>query len=342
MRYLLFPFSLIYASITVIRNLAFDYGIFKSQSHNIPIICIGNLSVGGSGKTPHTQYIINLIKHNYKVAILSRGYGRNSSNLHYVEVNSSPNQVGDEPLLIKQNHPDCLVVVEKNRNKGVKQIIKAFPKTEVILLDDGFQHRQIKAGFNVLITPYYSPYYQDYLIPVGNLRESKRGADKAQIIIISKTPEQSNPTEKKGMLAKLNLFGNQTAYFSHIEYSKWKCINTNNELQDDKTYSITLVTGIANAQPLVNHLQKEGHSIHHLEYADHHKYTIKDIRNILVKHNADKSTKKLILATEKDATKLREFKKQFGTKNVYFAPIEVALEQGERFEKQILDYVARN
>jgi tetraacyldisaccharide 4'-kinase len=342
MRYLLFPFSLIYASITGIRNLAFDYGIFKSQSYNIPIICIGNLSVGGSGKTPHAQYVVNLLKNNYKVAILSRGYGRNSSSLQYVEVNSITSQVGDEPLLIKQNHPACLVVVEKNRNKGVKQILKDFPKTEIILLDDGFQHRQIKAGFNILITPYYSPYYQDYLIPVGNLRESKKGADRAQAIIISKTPEQSNPTEKKGMLAKLNLFDDQTAYFSHIEYSKWKCINTNNELQEDKTYSITLVTGIANAQPLVNHLEKAGHSIHHLEYPDHYKYTTKDIDNILAKYNADKSTKKLILTTEKDATKLREFKKQFGTENVYFAPIEVALEQGERFEKQILDYVARN
>ncbi|HIG32295.1 MAG TPA: tetraacyldisaccharide 4'-kinase [Flavobacteriales bacterium] len=342
MRYLLFPFSLIYASITSIRNLGFDYGIFKSQNHNIPIICIGNLSVGGSGKTPHAQYVVNLLKNNYKVAILSRGYGRNSSSLQYVEVNSTPSQVGDEPLLIKQNHPDCLVVVEKNRNKGVKQILKDFPETEIILLDDGFQHRWIKAGFNILITSYFSPYYQDYVIPVGNLRESKKGAERAQIIIISKTPEQSKPAEKKGMLAKLNLFDNQTAYFSHIEYSKWKCINTNNELQDDKTYSITLVTGIANAQPLVSHLQKVGHSVHHLEYADHHKYTTKDIDNILAKYNADKSTKKLILTTEKDAAKLREFKKQFGTENVYFSPIEVVLGQSEKFEKQILDYVAKN
>jgi tetraacyldisaccharide 4'-kinase len=342
MRYLLFPFSLIYASITSIRNLAFDYGIFKSQSHNIPIICIGNLSIGGSGKTPHTQYIINLLKHNYKVAILSRGYGRNSSNLHYVEVNSSPNQVGDEPLLIKQNHPDCLVVVEKNRNKGVKQILKDFPEIEIILLDDGFQHRWIKAGFNILITACYSPYYQDYLMPVGNLRESKKGAERAQVIIISKTPEQSNATEKKGVISKLNLFAGQTAYFSHIEYSKWKCINTNNELQNDKIYSITLVTGIANAQPLVSHLQKVGHSIHHLEYADHHKYTKNDIANILSKYDKDSSAKKLILTTEKDAAKLREFESEFTDKNLYYIPIEIAFEESERFEKQLLNYVTKN
>ena len=342
MRYLLFPFSLIYASITSVRNLVFDYGIFKSKNYNIPIICIGNLSVGGSGKTPHTQYLINLLKHNYKVAILSRGYGRNNSNLQYVEVNSNPNQVGDEPLLIKRNHPDCLVIVEKNRNKGVQQILKDFPRTDVIILDDGFQHRWIKAGFNILITPYFSPYYKDYLMPFGNLRESKKEAKRAQAIIVSNTPEQSHPTEKIEMLAKFNLLSSQTAYFSQIKYNKWECINMSNKLPDERTYSITLVTGIANAQSFLNELKKTGHIINHLEYPDHYQYTTKDIDNILAKYNADRSTKKLILTTEKDASKLREFKSQFGTENVYVAPIKVVLEQNEKFEKQILDYVERN
>ena len=146
MRYLLFPLSFVYGSITAIRNLLFDYGIFKSKTYNIPIICIGNLSVGGTGKTPHTQYLINLLQNNYKVAVLSRGYGRKTSNLQIVESTSNPSEVGDEPLQLKQNNPDCLVLVEKNRNKGVKHILKEFPETEVILLDDGYQHRWIKAG----------------------------------------------------------------------------------------------------------------------------------------------------------------------------------------------------
>ena len=342
MRYLLFPISLIYSSITSIRNLMFNYKIFKSKSYNTPIICIGNLSTGGSGKTPHALYLINLLKKNYKIALLSRGYARNSSNFQYIQLNSSAKEVGDEPLLIKQTHPECLVVVEKNRNKGIIQILKDFPETEIILLDDGFQHRWVKAGINILTTPYYSPYYQDFLIPAGNLRENQKGANRADIIIVSKTPEESSPDEKKDIIKRLNLIKDQTVYFSHIKFSKWKCINTNNELNDKKIYSITLVTGIAHAQPLVNHIKKEGHSIYHIEYADHHKYTTKDIGNILAKYNADKSTKKLILTTEKDATKLREFKKQFSTKNIYFAPIEVVLEQSERFEKQILDYVAKN
>ena len=342
MRFLLFSLAFIYGSITAIRNLLFDYGIFKSQSHNIPIICIGNLSVGGTGKTPHTQYIINLLKTDYKVAILSRGYGRKTSSLKYVEINNMVQEVGDEPLQLKQNNPDCLVVVEKNRNKGVKQILNDFPETDVILLDDGYQHRWIKAGFNILITPYSSPYYNDYLMPVGNLRESKKGAERANAIVFSKTPENINPTLKKGMLKKLNLYAHQKAYFSHINYRTWRCISTNKEFPADEKYSITLVSGIANPTPLLDYLQKSGHKVKHLKFADHHNYTSNDIANILEKYNKDSSTKKLILTTEKDATKLRTFEDSFGTANMYYIPIEIDFEEKEKFEKQLKNYVTKN
>jgi tetraacyldisaccharide 4'-kinase len=342
MRYLLFPLAFIYGSITAIRNLLFDYGIFKSKTYNIPIICIGNLSVGGTGKTPHTQYIINLLKDKYKVAILSRGYGRKTSTLQVVEATSTATEVGDEPLQLKLNNPNCIVVVEKNRNKGVKQILKDFPETGVILLDDGYQHRWIKAGFNILITPYSSPYYNDSLMPVGNLRESKKGAERANAIIFSKTPSNSNPTEKKGMLKKLNLFAHQKAYFSCINYSTWKCISTNKEFTPDEHQSITLVSGIANPRPLVDYLENAGHNIKHLKFADHHNYTSNDIANILNKYNKDSSAKKLILTTEKDATKLRAFHKEFDTANVYYLPIGIEFEEKEKFEKQLKNYVAKN
>ena len=342
MRYLLFPLAFIYGSITAIRNLLFDYGIFKSKTYNIPIICIGNLSVGGTGKTPHTQHIINLLKTDYKVAILSRGYGRKTSNLQIVESTSTAAEVGDEPLQLKQNNPDCIVVVEKNRNKGLQQILKDFPETGVILLDDGYQHRWIKAGFNILITPYSTPYYKDYLMPAGNLRESKKGAERSNAIIFSKTPENSNPTLKKGMVKKLNLFAHQKAYFSHINYGTWKCISTNKEFIPDEQQSITLVSGIANPNPLVDYLQAAGHKVKHLKFADHHNYTNNDIANILKKYNQDSSTKKLILTTEKDATKLRVFEGEFGTANLYYLPISIEFEGKEKFEKQILNYVAKN
>jgi len=342
MRYLLFPLSFVYGSITTIRNLLFDYGIFKSKTYNIPIICIGNLSVGGTGKTPHTQYLINLLQNNYKVAILSRGYGRKTSNLQIVESTSKPSEVGDEPLQLKQNNADCLVLVEKNRNKGVKHILKEFPETEVILLDDGYQHRWLKAGFNILITPYSSPYYKDSLMPVGNLRESKKGAERANAIVFSKTPENINPTLKKGMLERLHLFAHQKAYFSHINYCTWRCISTNKEFTSDQKYSITLVSGIVNPIPLLDYLQNAGHKVKHLKFADHHNYTPNDIANILSKYNKDSSAKKLILTTEKDATKLRVFEKEFGTANVYYLRIEIDFEDKEKFEKQLKNYVAKN
>jgi tetraacyldisaccharide 4'-kinase len=342
MRYLLFPFSFIYGSITAMRNLLFDYGIFKSQSYTIPIICIGNLSVGGTGKTPHTQYLLDLLKNNYKVAVLSRGYGRKNSNLQFVETTSNATKVGDEPLQLKQNNPECLVVVEKNRNKGVKKILNDFPETEVILLDDGYQHRWIKAGFNILITPFSSPYYKDYLMPVGKLRESKKGVSRANAVIFSKTPENTNPTLKKGMLERLHLFAHQEAYFSGIQYHRFKCINNNTELEENNPYSITLVSGIANANPLIKYLEEKGHSINHLKYSDHHNYSSNDIDTILAEYNADKSIKKLILTTEKDATKLKQFLPHFKDVNFYYIPIEIKIDQSKKFKNQILDYVEKN
>ena len=342
MRYLLFPFSFIYGSITAMRNLLFDYGISKSQSYTIPIICIGNLSVGGTGKTPHTQYLLDLLKNNYKVAVLSRGYGRKNSNLQFVESTSNAFEVGDEPLQLKRNNPECLVVVEKNRNKGVKQILKDFPETEVILLDDGYQHRWIKAGFNILITPFSSPYYKDYLMPVGKLRESKKGVSRANAVIFSKTPENTNPTLKKGMLERLHLFAHQEAYFSGIEYHKFKCISNNTELDGNNPYSINLVSGIANAKPLIKYLKEKGHSINHLKYSDHHNYIRNDIETILAEYNADKSIKKLILTTEKDATKLKQFLPHFKDVNFYYIPIEIKIDQSKKFKNQILDYVEKN
>ena len=342
MRYLLFPLSFIYGSITAIRNLLFDYGIFKSQSYTIPIICIGNLSLGGTGKTPHTQYLLDLLKNNYRVAVLSRGYGRKNYNLQFVETTSNATKVGDEPLQLKQNNPECLVVVEKNRNKGVKKILNDFPETEVILLDDGYQHRWIKAGFNILITPFSSPYYKDYLMPVGKLRESKKGVSRANAVIFSKTPENTNPTLKKGMLERLHLFAHQEAYFSGIQYHRFKCINNNTELEENNPYSITLVSGIANANPLIKYLEEKGHSINHLKYSDHHNYIRNDIETILAEYNADKSTKKLILTTEKDATKLKQFLPHFKDVNFYYIPIEIKIDQSKKFKNQILDYVEKN
>ncbi|MBC8265706.1 MAG: tetraacyldisaccharide 4'-kinase [Flavobacteriales bacterium] len=342
MQLVLYPFSVLYAIVTNLRNLLFDMGIFPSKTFDIPIICIGNLSVGGTGKTPLTDYIITLLKNEKNIAVLSRGYGRNTSGFQEVSTESTAKKVGDESLLIKQKHPNCLVVVDENRKRGIENIMKKHPEIELILLDDGFQHRWVKAGFNILITDYSLPYYKDYLLPMGTLRESKESSKRAEIIVVSKSPKDINPTEKKGIIQQLGVFITQKCYFSHINYKSWKCITTNKDFLVEEKYSITLVTGIANASTLVENLKNNNHTVSHLEYADHHNYTLNDIEDILNKYNQDNSTKKLILTTEKDAVKLRKFENKFGDANIYFAPIETGFEEKENFEKQILNYVTAN
>ena len=316
--------------------------IFKSQDHPIPIICIGNLSVGGSGKTPHTNYIVKLLNNDYKVAILSRGYGRITLGFHYVSTSSSATNVGDEPLQLKINNPNCIVAVNNNRNKGVKQILKDYPNINVILLDDGHQHRWIKAGLNIIVSPFYKPYYKDKILPLGTLREHKDGANRSDIIIISKTPQNTSPTEEKGMLENMHLKPHQKAYFSSIQYNNFKSMNTDEDFIPNDNYSIILVSGIVNVNPLVKQLERNGHHINQIKFTDHHKYTNSDVQKILEKYNADESLKKLILTTEKDATKLRQFLTKFKDSNFYYSPIEIKFEKHEEFDRQIINYVAEN
>jgi len=342
MRFLLYLLSIIYRMITSLRNSLFDYGILKSKTHNIPVICIGNLSVGGSGKTPHTNYIAKLLSTNYKVAILSRGYGRKSSGFNYVKLDSSASTVGDEPLQLKLNNPNCIVAINNNRNKAVKRILINHPETNVILLDDGLQHRRIKAGLNIIVTPFHKPFIKDNLLPLGRLREPANNSIKANIILVSKTPKDAKPEEKKDLIEGLNLKAHQKGYFSSIIYHKYKCLENNTELEDEGDYSITLVSGIADPTPLLNHLQENAGEITLIRFADHHNYTSKDIKHILSIHKRNKSPKKLILTTEKDATKLKQFLADFKGENIYYIPIDIVVSGRQTFEKQLLDYVTNN
>ena len=342
MRLLLYLLSIIYGVCMNLRNALFDYNILKSKEHNIAIICIGNLSIGGSGKTPLTNYIAKMLCHKYKIAILSRGYGRKSSKFQYVELNSTISTVGDEPLQLKINNPNCIIAVNNNRNYGIKKILFDHPKTNVILLDDGFQHRRIKAGLNIIVTPFYKSFGKDNLLPLGTLREPTNGANRANIVLISKTPENATSMEKKELTEQLNLKAHQKTYFSSIIYHKYKSIQNNTQLKDERGYSITLVSGIAEPNPLVDHLKKDGKKVTLIKFPDHHNYTANDVKNILLIHKKDKSSKKLILTTEKDATKLKQFSTHFKEENVYYVPIDIVINGKEMFEKQLLDYVRTN
>ncbi len=342
MRLVLYPLSVIYKIITSLRNLLFDYRILESRTHSIPVICIGNLSIGGTGKTPHTSYIAKLLSKKHKIAILSRGYGRKSSNFNYVESDSTTSSVGDEPLQLKFNNSNCIVAVSNNRNIGIEKILIDHPEIDLILLDDGFQHRKIRAGLNIIITPFKKPFIKNDLLPLGTLREASSGAKRADIILISKTPKEIDSKRKKEVLESLNIEKHQKGYFSSITYHKYKNIRTDAELDNEEEYSITLVCAIADPNPLVQYLKKKEQKVNVIKFRDHYNYTKKDIDNILLIYNKDKSTKKLILTTEKDATKLRELLTNFKKEDVYYIPIEITINDNKIFEEQLSDYVKRN
>ena len=342
MRLILYLLSLIYGIIVSLRNLLFDYNILKSKKHKIPIICIGNLSLGGSGKTPHTQYIAKLFSKTFNIAIISRGYGRKKKGFHYVELDSSAINIGDEPLLLKQDNSSCIVAVNKNRNKAVEKILNDYPQTNLILLDDGFQHRHIKKSINILTTPFQKPFTKDNLIPLGRLREHKKQALRANIIIVSNSPRKINLIEKKEIIQSFNLKKYQKLYFSSIKYCKFKCLKNNTDIKNEKDYIITLVTGIANPKNLLNYLEKTCRKVNFIRFSDHHNYTSKDIKNILLQHNKEKSLKKLILTTEKDAVKLKSFLTHFKEENIYYIPIHIYIHNKDMFQKELLNYVKRN
>ena len=341
MRYILLLLSYIYNVITSFRNLLFDYKILSSKSYSIPIICIGNLELGGTGKTPHVQYIINLLKSKYKIAVLSRGYGRKSSTIKYVEINDNVDLVGDEPLQIKKNNPSCLVVVEKNRNKGIKNILENHREIEVIILDDGFQHRWVNAGLNIILTDFSNPYYTNHLFPYGTLRENKKNSKRADLIIFTRTPEDTTHIQKKETIEKINLNSNQKFFFSEVKYGDWKCLNKNITFQERNNYNITLVTGIANSTHLTNHLMCTN-KVHHVNFPDHHNYSLKDLNKILFKFNNNNADKKIIVTTEKDAVKLSTYKNELNNVNVYYICIDIKFNKKQKFDKEILDYVRKN
>ena len=342
MRLVLYLLSIIYGTIVILKNTLFDYGLLKSKNHTIPIICIGNLSIGGTGKTPLTNYIAKLLSPNYKIAILSRGYKRKSSDFKYVELHSDASEIGDEPLQLKQNNPTCIIAVNNNRNNAVKKILTDYPKVNIILLDDGFQHRKITAGLNIIVTPFDKIFTKDTLMPLGTLREPASEAKRANIVLISKTPKMTSLNEKQEVLKKLNLKVHQKGYFSSIIYKKYRCVKNGTTLNNENKYSVTLVTGIANPNHLRQYLEKKGRIVELIKFSDHHNYTIKDIQKILRTHNKNKSAKKLILTTEKDATKLRRFLSYFQNENIYYIPINIKINSKETFENQLLEYVTSN
>jgi len=349
-RLFLLPFTLIYGFITGVRNLLFDLKILKEKEFSLPIISVGNITVGGTGKTPHIEYLIRILKDKFNVAVLSRGYKRNTKKFLLVSNRSTYNEVGDEPMQIQKKYPGIKVAVDRKRVNGVKNLINSFKNLDVILLDDAFQHRYVKPGLSILLVDYSHPLKNDFILPAGRLRERSVERKRAHIIIVTKCPSDITPVEKERLKKELILFPSQHVFFTTINYEDLSPVFNKNEqiiscdhCKNEK-YNLLLVTGIANPQPLKNHLQSYFDIISEIHFPDHHAFNEKDI--IKIKDDFEKlpGKNKIILTTEKDAIRLQNFSNIAGSlaKVIYFIPIRVEFPGNQKIEfNRLIQYYVR-
>ncbi|MDX1542636.1 MAG: tetraacyldisaccharide 4'-kinase [Christiangramia sp.] len=328
-RKLLFPFSVLYQAITGIRNELYDRSILSSETYDLPVIGVGNLNMGGTGKSPMIEYLLKMLHRDYKSATLSRGYKRESSGFQLVEVDSLAKRVGDEPLQFKNKFPDVTVAVDANRREGIAELQKFSP--DVILLDDAFQHRKVKAGFYILLTAYEDLYIDDLLLPAGNLRESSSSANRADVIVVTKCPEDLSSEEMQGIRKKLKPEAHQEVYFTAISYSGkvFSRVDTI-PIREISASGFCLVTGIANPMPLIDFLKTRDIDLEHFRFPDHNNFSDKEINEL-------EAQPKRILTTEKDFMRLKD---RITNKPLYYLPIEVKFLNGERdFNKRIQAFI---
>lgn len=338
LRLLLLPFSLIYWCITSSRNLLFNKGILKSYSIPNKSIVVGNLSVGGTGKTPHTAYLIeNAIENSINTSVLSRGYGRKTKGVIIADQSSTSESIGDEPLLYFSRYSSQInVIVAEEREAGVKVIQQQFPANELIILDDAFQHRKVKAGLNILITDYSSPYFEDFILPAGNLRESRTGVNRANIVIVSKCPDDITEEKKLNYKSKINC---KNVFFSKYTYGELKQFSGHNVGNAKK---VLLVTGIANPSPLLKELKKS-YDVELIRFNDHYDFKASDMDEIHKKFDTFAQLQSMIVTTEKDIMRLKKLdEKLFEKYPWYYQPIEVEIEQKTAFNTLINEYVRSN
>lgn len=352
---ILIPFSWIYGLLVWVRNALYDNGLFQSTGFNMPVISVGNITVGGTGKTPHTEYLLSLLKKEYRVATLSRGYRRESRDFRIATPQSRASEIGDEPLQMKQKYPDVLVAVDRKRVNGIAEIMKIKPAVDVVLLDDAYQHRSLKPGFSILLIDYGRPILEDRLLPAGMLREPAANRNRANIILITKAPPDTRPIEMREYVNKLNLQIGQHLYFTTMSYGALQAVfpsdsekaNPDADWFREQDAAILLISGIANPQGLKAYAGEISKNISELNYPDHHHYTGRDVEKIsqLATELKKSHAEVLILTTEKDAVKLREMDFPEDIMSMMYAvPIMVEFLNGdkENFDKQIYSYVTSN
>jgi len=353
MNIFLYPVSIIYGLITGIRNFLYNTGILPSVEFHFPVICVGNITVGGTGKTPHTEYLAGLLRENFKVATLSRGYKRKTRDFRIVSSSSFVSDIGDEPMQIFRKFPDVLVTVDINRVHGVNKILEGNPETEVIILDDGFQHRRITPGFSILLSDFERLIVRDHMMPYGKLRERIGNKRRADIILITKSPENISPIQRRLILKEIDISPYQNLYFTSLIYKAPLPVFDNKDPEETQlnfsqceNCGIVLITGIANPLPLKEYLQKTAGEIIHLSFPDHYNFKEKDIINISSAYMHLKSPVKYLITTEKDAVRLREFTNIAEPIRSAFFYIPVGIhflnDDKDKFDNLIVDYVRKN
>lgn len=316
----------IYFVVTWLRNKLYDWRVFKSLQYDIPIICVGNLSVGGTGKTPMIEYLIQTLKNDFKIATLSRGYKRATNGFIIADETVSEKTIGDEPYQFHQKFKDIIVSVDSDRRNGISKLMELKSSPQVILLDDAYQHRRVQAKFNILLTPYNDLYVNDILLPTGNLREPRSGAKRADVICVTKCPDAMTEMDQKEIIKHLRPRSFQNIFFSWIVYSNVirneKGENKLGYLADKK---VTLVTGIANPKPLLDYLKMIGLKFEHLNFKDHHEFTSIEIDLL--------KAKECILTTEKDFMRLSPHFQD--NENLFYLPIEIKIDKPDEFHELV-------
>jgi len=324
-RVLLFPIVPIYYFVTWLRNALYDLGYKTSKSYTFPTICVGNLSAGGTGKTPMVEYLIRLLKQDYNVATLSRGYGRNTNGFVLATKNATAQSIGDEPFQFYNKFKnEVKIAVDENRRNGILKLRNLEKQPNLIILDDAFQHRKVKAKLNILLTTYSNLYTNDIVLPTGNLREPKAGAKRAQIIVVTKCPKDLSNEKKKSIEVKIKPETYQALFFSSIKYND-EVVGIEKKIALRELKKFTLVTGIANAEPLVNYLKNKGLDFNHLEYSDHHNFSTKEIETV--------SKSEMIVTTEKDYVRLNVEK--ILRDKLYYLPIEIVVDKPKVFNQLV-------
>jgi len=348
----LYPLAWLFGIVVYFRNRMYDLQILKSKEFDVPGISIGNITVGGTGKTPHVEYLVNLLFEKFQVATLSRGYKRKTKGFRFVEATSTALEVGDEPLQIKNKFPGVTVSVCENRVIGAEKLLATSNEIipDVVLLDDAFQHRRITAGINILLIDYNRQIKEDSLLPVGRLREGVSQMRRANVIIFTKCPDEVTPIMRRILMNDVGLKPYQKLYFTALSYQKIEAVFDgavlNESFYQDKTFAFLIVTGIAMPEPVYKYLKQFSKKTEILAFPDHHNYKSEDIQSISSKFESINSENKIIITTEKDAMRLKDrndLSENF-KKSCYYLPIKVKFLDNEEqsFNKKILNYVGEN